>query len=188
MSMQAIQVLEPGPASGLGLATIPIPKLTLDHDILVRVRAVALNPADTKWRDKEGRLLGFDASGIVEEAGPQARFKKGDEVLYAGSFIRPGSNAQYQLVDARIVGHKPSTIDWVEAAALPLVNLTAWEAFEDHFNLKPDGTNANEILLIVNGAGGVGTAAIQLARKVSIRISSADGAHAHTSALVWISK
>jgi NADPH:quinone reductase len=176
-TMQTIHVSKPGPASVLELATVPVPSLASEHDVLVRVRAVALNPADTKVRSdsargKAGTILGYDAAGVVEQAGTKAKFQKGDEVLYAGSVARPGTNAQYHVVDSRIVGRKPASIGWVDAAALPLVHLTAWEMLEDQFGLKPDGSNGDEVLIIINGAGGVGTAAIQLARKVSQRCSA----------------
>jgi len=173
MSMQAIHVSESGSTSQvLSLTTVPTPKVEAEHDILVRVRGVALNPIDTAMRKhKLNGILGYDGAGEVVAVGPQAQargFKEGDRVLYAGDITRTGSNAQYQLVDSRIVGRLPAGLkDWAEAAALPLVSLTAWEMFEDHFGLRAgEEKNARETLLIVNGAGGVGTAAIQLARKV----------------------
>jgi NADPH:quinone reductase len=171
--MQAIHVPKAGPASVLELTTVPVPSLTSEFDILIRVRAVALNPIDEIVRAdpaqaRPGTILGYDASGTVEQAGAQAKFKVGDEVLYAGSVARPGANAQFHVVDSRISGRKPASIGWVDAAALPLVHLTAWEMFEDKFGLKPDGSHRDEVLLIINGAGGVGTAAIQLAKKVSL--------------------
>jgi D-arabinose 1-dehydrogenase-like Zn-dependent alcohol dehydrogenase len=169
MSHQLIHVgAEGGATSVLTLTTAPIPTVTEPFDVLVKIKGVALNPVDTKVRSgaKVGRVLGYDASGIVEAAGPSALFKKGDEVFYAGAIGRAGSNAQYQLVDSRIIAKKPTTLAWDEAAALPLVGLTAWEMYEDKFGLKPYTDNSNEVLVIINGAGGVGTMAIALASKV----------------------
>jgi NADPH:quinone reductase len=169
MSIQAIHVNKSGHPSGLELTEIPIPTISSPHDILVKIKGVALNPVDTKVRGgaATGRILGYDASGIVEAAGDQAIFKKGDSVIYAGAIGRPGSNQQYQLVDSRIAAKKPESLAWDDAAALPLVSITAWEMFEDKFRLKPFTDNSKEILLIVNGAGGVGSIAIELAKKVT---------------------
>jgi NADPH:quinone reductase len=167
-TMQAIHVARKATTvDNLELASKPIPELTSPTDILVQLRAVALNPVDTKRRlSREGAILGYDGAGIVVAAGAETSFVPGDHVLYAGDVTRPGSNAQFQLVDGRIAAKKPDELAWEEAAALPLVGLTAWEMFTDHFRLKP-GDNSKEILVIVNGAGGVGSMAIQLAKKVS---------------------
>ena len=141
------------------------------HDLLVRVEAVSVNPVDAKVRapkaqvEKTPRVLGWDAAGVVEAVGPDVkRFKPGDEVYYAGDITRPGSNAEFQLVDERIVGHKPRTLSFVETAALPLTTLTAWEALFDRLHIDRDGANHEQSLLIIGGAGGVGSIAIQLAR------------------------
>jgi zinc-binding alcohol dehydrogenase family protein len=141
------------------------------HDLLVRVEAVSVNPVDTKVRaPKAGvesvpRVLGWDASGVVEAIGPSVtRFKPGDEVYYAGDITRPGSNSQFQLVDERIVGHKPRTLSFAQAAALPLTTITAWEAFFERLHLDRHGANHGQSLRIIGGAGGVGSIAIQLAR------------------------
>jgi NADPH2:quinone reductase len=169
--MRGIQVANPtgGPA-GLELIELPIPTLSDPHDIIVKVRAVALNPGDTKMRamSKAGTVMGMDGAGVVVEAGVASRFAKGDEVLWSfpGEMTRHGSNAEYELVDSRLVGRKPANLPWDEAAAIPLVGLTAWEMFEDKFRLHPDTKNNKEVLLVVNGAGGVGAIAIQLAKKV----------------------
>jgi zinc-binding alcohol dehydrogenase family protein len=167
-TMQAIQLAEKGAPNKFELATVPIPTIASPYDILVKIKGVALNPIDTKLAHgaPKGRILGFDASGIVEEAGDQALFKKGDAVLYAGNIGRAGSNAQYQLVDSRIVGRKPESLDWDEAAALPLVGLTAWEMYTEKFKLQPFSDNSEEVLVIVNGAGGAGSMAINLAKQV----------------------
>jgi len=143
------------------------------HDLLVRVEAVSVNPVDTKVRapkadvESAPRVLGWDAAGVVEAVGPDVtRFKPGDEVYYAGDITRPGSNSELQLVDERIVGHKPQTLSFAEAAALPLTAITAWEAFFERLHIDRNGNGANhgQSLFIIGGAGGVGSIAIQLAR------------------------
>jgi zinc-binding alcohol dehydrogenase family protein len=136
------------------------------HDVLVRVEAVSVNPADVKTRghaEPPGgfAVLGFDGAGVVERAGPAVtRFRPGDEVFYAGSVRRPGSNAELQAVDERIVGHKPASLSMAEAAAMPLTSITAWEALFDHLRLNRDSTGT---LLVVAAAGGVGSMVTQLA-------------------------
>ena len=146
------------------------------RDLLVRVKAVSVNPVDCKVRaslkDKqnEPRILGWDAAGIVEEVGEETSlFKVGDEVYYAGSIIRPGSNSEYQLVDERIVGKKPLNLSFAEAAALPLTTITAWEALFERLEIEPAKTTNNQhsTVLIINGAGGVGSIATQLAKQVA---------------------
>lgn len=150
----------------------PMPE-PLGCDLLVEVRAVSVNPVDTKLRrnaapaDGATRILGFDAAGVVRGLGPDAEeFAIGDEVFYAGVTNRPGSNAEFQLVDARIAGHKPRTLSFAEAAALPLTSLTAWEMLFDRFRLPRD-QSVPGTLLIVGGAGGVGSMAIQLAAELT---------------------
>ena len=147
------------------------------RDLLVEVKAVSVNPVDTKVRapketvEKSPRVLGWDASGIVVEAGPDATlFKAGDEVWYAGDITRPGSNQQFHLVDERIVGRKPASITHGEAAALPLTAITAWEAFFDRLHIEPDGSAEGQSILIIGGAGGVGSIAIQLARWAGLTV------------------
>ncbi len=141
------------------------------HDLLVKVEAVSVNPVDTKVRrrnDPEGavKVLGYDAAGTVAEVGAEVSlFKPGDEVWYAGSIARPGSDAEYHAVDARIVGPKPASLDFAEAAALPLTALTAWELLFDRIGVA-QGTDRRS-LLVVGGAGGVGSVAIQLARALT---------------------
>lgn len=142
------------------------------HDLLVRVEAVSVNPIDCKIRashrpDAAPRILGWDASGVVEAVGEEVRlFKPGDAVMYAGSLDRPGSNAELQLVDERLVGLKPRSLDFEQAAALPLTALTAWEALFEHLGIPPAPTTANRQrrLLVIGAAGGVGSMAIQLAK------------------------
>jgi zinc-binding alcohol dehydrogenase family protein len=153
-------------------AETPAPR---PRDLLVRVRAVSVNPVDAKQRQRSAqgtalpspRILGFDASGTVEAVGPQVQlFRPGDAVWYAGSIQRPGTNAELHLVDERIVGRKPKTLGDAEAAALPLTSLTAWEALFDRMHV-PEGGGAGRMLLVVGGAGGVGSIAIQLAKELT---------------------
>lgn len=141
------------------------------HDLLVRIEAVAVNPVDTKVRrfhappaDGSWRVPGWDAAGVVEAVGDQvSRFRPGDRVWYAGDLTRGGSHAEYQAVDARLVGRMPDTLDFAEAAALPLTAITAWELLFDRLQLR----DADGRLLIVGAAGGVGSIMIQLARALS---------------------
>lgn len=148
---------------------LPEPEAPRGRDVLVRVHAVSVNPRDVKSRatvpaaGEQPVVLGYDASGVVEAVGPEARlFQPGDAVFYAGVLNRPGSNAELQLVDERIVGRKPATLGHADAASLPLTSLTAWEMLFDRLEL-PRGAAA-ETLLIVGGAGGVPSIAIQAAR------------------------
>ena len=144
------------------------------HDLLVEVHAISVNPVDVKKRvstknnTDEWKVLGWDASGIVRAVGPEvSMFKPGDRVWYAGSITRPGSNSQLQLVDERIVGHMPHTLDFAAAAALPLTNLTAWEMLFDRFAITREATPTNKSLLIIGAAGGVGSIMTQLARRLT---------------------
>ena len=143
------------------------------RDLLVEVKAVSVNPVDTKVRkraDPKGgapKILGYDAAGVVAALGSDAKlFKPGDEVFYAGSILRQGTDAEYHLVDERIVGAKPKTLDFAAAAALPLTSITAWEMLFDRLAV-PRGGAEGRSLLIVGGAGGVGSIAIQLARHLT---------------------
>ena len=141
------------------------------HDLRVRVEAVSVNPVDTKVRapkaqvESTPRVLGYDAAGIVDAVGEAVTdFTAGDAVYYAGDITRSGSNAQFQLVDARIVARKPASLDFPGAAALPLTALTAWELLFERMPYAIDGGGAGKTLLVIGGAGGVGSIAIQLAR------------------------
>ena len=152
---------------------LPDPGPPLGHDLLVRVQAVSVNPRDAKSRAvfeasaEKPTVLGYDASGIVEAVGSDCRlFKPGDAVIYAGVLDRPGSNAELQLVDERIAGHKPASLGHAEAAALPLTTLTAWEMLFDRLEIPRDGGHG-ESLLVIGGAGGVPSIAIQLARALT---------------------
>jgi len=144
-----------------------------DRDLLVSVHAVSVNPVDTKVRrprphvETRPRILGWDVAGVVEAVGPNATlFRPGDEVYYAGSITRPGGNSEYHLVDERIVGPKPRTLDFAAAAALPLTAITAWEGLFERLGIVRDGRDRGKRILIIGGAGGVGSIAIQLARRL----------------------
>ncbi|WP_283679573.1 zinc-binding alcohol dehydrogenase family protein [Lentilactobacillus sp. Marseille-Q4993] len=153
---------------------------TTGHDILVKVAAVSVNPVDIAVRTNnepltEPKIIGWDAVGTVAEIGDQVSlFKVGDRVFYAGSFIRPGSNSEFQLVDERIVAQAPATLDDAHAAAMPLTSLTAWEALFEQMGIDPKNPTANQgkTLLINNGAGGVGSIATQLAKWAGLTVIS----------------
>lgn len=141
------------------------------RDLRVRVDAVSVNPVDTKLRraplpdGAAHRVLGYDAAGVVEAIGAQVRgFAVGDAVYYAGDVSRPGSNAQFQLVDERLVARKPQSLDFAQAAALPLTAITAWELLFERMPYAFEGGGAGKTLLAIGGAGGVGSVAIQLAK------------------------
>jgi NADPH2:quinone reductase len=142
------------------------------RDILVRVEAISVNPVDTKIRspkpqvEAQPKVLGYDAAGVVEAVGADVTlFKPGDEVYYAGDVTRAGSNAQYQLVDERLVGRKPRSLDFAHAAVLPLTAITAWELLFQRMGFDPDGKHRGTSLLVIAGAGGVGSILLQLARR-----------------------
>ncbi|MBO9715546.1 MAG: zinc-binding alcohol dehydrogenase family protein [Pseudoxanthomonas sp.] len=147
------------------------------HDLLVRVEAVSVNPVDAKLRapkaqiEAQPRVLGFDAAGVVEAVGAEVSlFQPGDEVYYAGDVTRSGCNAQYQLVDERLAGAKPTTLDFAEAAALPLTTITAWELLFERMPFDFDAEDNSRSLLVIGGAGGVGSIAIQLARHAGFQV------------------
>ncbi len=151
---------------------VPKPE-PLEHDLIVRIDAVSVNPADAKIRirsaqdqDRETpRILGYDAVGTIEAMGSAVTgFAIGDRVFYAGDVTRDGSYAEYQAVDARIAAKAPQTLTNAETAALPLVSLTAYEALFDRMKLSKD---QNGTLLIIGGAGGVGSTMIQLAKTLT---------------------
>jgi len=144
------------------------------RDIRVAVKAVSVNPVDTKVRKRaappqgETKILGYDAAGVVDAVGPEVTlFKPGDEVFYAGSIQRQGTNSEFHLVDERIVGRKPKTLSFTQAAALPLTSITAWELLFDRLGAAPGKSLDPRTLLIVGGAGGVGSILIQLARRLT---------------------
>jgi NADPH:quinone reductase len=143
--MRAVGYFAPGPITAPdSLVDIDLPRPSATgRDLLVEVRAVSVNPVDYKVRSSAtpppgaAKVIGYDAAGVVVEAGPQASlFRPGDEVFYAGSNIRSGTNAELHLVDERIVGHKPRSIGFAEAAALPLTSITAWEALFDRMDVR----------------------------------------------------
>ena len=167
---------------------LPVP-VASGQDILVKVEAISVNPVDTKIRvrvspaENEHQVLGWDAVGTVEAVGDQVNlFKVGDKVWYAGAIDRSGSNAEYHLVDQRIVAKAPLSLTNVEAAALPLTSITAWELLFDRFNLNADSSGT---LLIIGAAGGVGSIMIQLAKKLTKLTVIATASRAHTRE--WVS-
>lgn len=157
--------------------SIPVPK---EHDLLVKTSAVSVNPVDVGVRKsgrtilKKPKVIGWYTCGIVEKVGAKVTlFKPGDRVFYAGSFIRPGSNSEYQLVDERIVGHAPKELTDEEVAAMPLTSLTAYEALFEQMGLELNSSkNKGKNILIINGAGGVGSTATQLAHLAGLTVIS----------------
>jgi len=174
--MRAIGYQETGPidrADSLVDIELPKPEPT-GRDLLVEIRAVSVNPVDTKVRVRakpeagQWRVLGWDAAGVVVATGPEAKlFKPGDEVFYAGAIGRQGTNAEFHLVDERIVGHKPKSLSWAEAAAVPLTALTAWEALFDRLDVRKPVPGVAPAILVIGGAGGVGSMTVQLARQLT---------------------
>jgi len=144
------------------------------RDVRVAVKAISANPVDYKVRKRaappegETKVLGYDAAGVVDAVGSEVTlFKPGDEVFYAGSILRQGTNSEFHLVDERIVGRKPKNLPFAEAAALPLTSITAWELLFDRLGAVPGKSVDPRTLLIVGGAGGVGSILIQLARRLT---------------------
>jgi zinc-binding alcohol dehydrogenase family protein len=153
--------------------TLPDP-VAQGRDLLVEVRAVSVNPVDTKVRKSAKpdagawKVLGWDATGIVKAVGPDVTlFKPGDRVWYAGSIARAGSNSELQLVDERIVGHMPTSLDFGPAAALPLTGLTAWEMLFDRMQVPTHDSGKGKTLLVIGASGGVGSILVQLARQLT---------------------
>ncbi|EMD00081.1 hypothetical protein BAUCODRAFT_30533 [Baudoinia panamericana UAMH 10762] len=176
--MKAIAVSKYGEVNNLVALDVPHPGKPQGHDLLIKVKACSVNPVDTKVRAGSyddypdyyervpslPQIIGFDGAGIVEELGDEVEdFSRGDDVYYAGSPIRHGSNAEYQLVDCRSVAHKPKSLNYVQAAAMPLTWITAWEALVERIEIH-EGEKAG--ILIINGSGGVGSVASQIARSV----------------------
>ena len=163
------------------------------RDLLVEIRAISVNPVDTKVRKRaepeagDYKVLGWDAAGVVVETGEDATdFKPGDEVFYAGDLTRPGTNAQFHLVDERIVGKKPASLSFAEAAALPLTAITAWETLFDRLKVTEPVPGAAPAILIIGGAGGVGSIAVQLARRLTDLTVIATASRAETRE--WVQK
>lgn len=173
--MRAIGFRTPGPISSPNaLEDIDLPRPTPGpRDLLVAVKAVSVNPVDTKVRQRSNpsgdwKVLGWDAAGVVLEVGAEVSgFAVGDEVWYAGDITRQGSNAEIQAVDHRIAAHKPKSLDFAAAAALPLTAITAWEVLFDRLDVRKPVPGAPRAIVIIGGAGGVGSIAVQLARQLT---------------------
>lgn len=174
--MKAVAYKKPGPIDrpdALEDITLEVPEAE-GRDLLVKVAAVSVNPVDTKLRNvakpeaSEWRVLGFDAAGVVEAVGPDVQdFKKGDAVYYAGSLERQGTNSEFHLVDERIVGRKPESLTNAEAAALPLTTITAWEMLFNRLDVARPTAEGGDKILVIGGAGGVGSITIQLLRALT---------------------
>ncbi|MBY5553044.1 zinc-binding alcohol dehydrogenase family protein [Rhizobium leguminosarum] len=174
--MRAVAYKTPQPISAetsLIDVELPMPEAG-GHDLLVEIKAVSVNPVDVKVRAHsappadELKVLGWDAAGIVKAIGANVTlFRPGDEVFYSGVISRPGSNAEFHLVDERIVGAKPKSLDFAAAAALPLTSITAYEALFDRLKVQDAVSGAGRSILIIGGAGGVGSIAIQIARALT---------------------
>jgi len=170
--MKAIAITRSAPDNIAYLQDIELPQpVATGHDLLIEVKAISVNPVDTKVRagfsGDTPRVLGWDAVGVVAAVGEAVTlFAPGDEVWYAGALGRPGSNSEFQLVDERIVALKPKTLDNAAAAAMPLTAITAWEMLFDRLGVQEQG-NEGDTLLIVGAAGGVGSILVQLARKLT---------------------
>lgn len=161
------------------------------RDLLVEIKAVSVNPADTKVRqgmpseNGEWKVLGWDAAGIVAAVGSGAdKFNVGDDVYYSGSMARPGTNSEYHLVDERIVGRKPTRLSYAEAAALPLTTLTAWEMLFDRLAVNRPTAQGGDLMLVIGGAGGVGSITIQLLRELTEMTIIATASRPETQA--WV--
>lgn len=190
--MKAIGYVETGPASVLHELDLPKP-IAGPRDLIVRVEAVSVNPADTKLRrfaapaEGQARVLGFDAAGVVEAVGAEVTlFRPGDTVFYAGDITRAGTNAQFHAVDERIVGRKPERLTFAEAAALPLTSITAWEILFDRLQMGKGASTSGKSLLIIGGAGGVGSILIQLAKRLTGLTVIATASRPETVA--WVKK
>ncbi|WP_429971847.1 zinc-binding alcohol dehydrogenase family protein [Fructilactobacillus sp. Tb1] len=160
-----------------------LPKLE-PHDLLVKVEATSVNPVDVFTRQgqktelKQPKIIGWDAYGIVIKTGEEASiFKPGDKVFYAGSYKRPGTDSEFQAVDERIVGHAPKNLSIPEIAAMPITSLTSWESLFEQINIDPSKKleNSNKAILIINGAGGVGSVATQLAHLAGLKVLATTG-------------
>lgn len=168
---------------------IPTPK---GHDLLVKIIATSVNPVDVGVRGygrgtlKQPKVIGWDAYGTVIQIGNQVSlFKPGDQVFYAGSFIRPGSDSDYQLVDERIVGHAPTKLSAAEIGVMPLTSLTAWEALFERLRIDPQADNSDQTILIINGSGGVGSIATQLAHMAGLKVIASAS---RSETIAWVKK
>lgn len=171
---------------------LPIPEPG-PRDLRVRVEAVSVNPIDWKVRRRytgggnAPKVLGFDAAGVVDALGAEVQgFAIGDRVYYAGSIVRQGSNSEFHCVDHRIVGRMPRSLDFAQAAALPLTSITAWELLFDRFRIDPYGRDAGKTIIVIGAAGGVGSILVQLAHWAGLRVfgtASRPESRAHVLAL-----
>ncbi|CAK6694395.1 zinc-binding alcohol dehydrogenase family protein [Synechococcus sp. BA-124 BA4] len=192
MSMKAVTVgasLHESDPRRLQDRELPIPTPS-SHDLLVAVAAVAVNPVDLKVRDATGadspapRVLGWDASGVVRAVGAEVSlFRVGDAVFYAGEITRPGSNAEFQLVDERLAGRKPRSLSFAEAAALPLTTITAFESLFHRLRIPRDGSARGQTILLIGAAGGVGSIAIQLASRAGLTVIATAS---RASSIAWV--
>jgi NADPH2:quinone reductase len=172
--VKAVAHYEPRPVTDpTCLVDVDVPRPALNpRDLLVEIRAVSINPLDTKLRHRARRaqaprILGYDAAGTVVQVGPSvSRFAVGDDVYYAGSIVRPGANSELHAVDERLVAGKPMTPSYAEAAVLPLTALTAWETLFERLGLAKEGDDAGRSLLVIGGGGGVGSMAAARSRVV----------------------
>lgn len=196
--MRAIGCCKPGPVSvpeALIEFDTPEPELG-PRDLLVEVKAISVNPVDVKVREKmtteqSPKILGYDAAGVVKEIGGEvSHFAVGEEVFYAGDITRPGTNAEFHAVDERIVGKKPGSLSFAEAAALPLTSITAWELLFESLGVTEgkdsEGQDNGESLLIINGAGGVGSILTQIANKLTGLTVIATASRPET--IEWVTK
>ncbi len=172
--MKAIGYKEAGPIdneNSLIELEVETPQVQ-EHDLLVEVKGISVNPVDVKVRESASpesgsKVIGYDASGIVKEVGSKvSKYKVGDEVFYAGDITRPGTNSEFHVVDERIVGHKPKSLNFTDAAGLPLTSITAWEILFDSLRVR-EGEGEGKSILIIGAAGGVGSILIQLAKKLT---------------------
>jgi NADPH2:quinone reductase len=178
--MQAIVIKQFGGVEELKYETVPKPALPASNYILVKVFAAGLNPIDTKKRSAHGKggplpsdkpylILGYDGAGVVEQIGSDVKnFQVGDEVYFSGEITKNGTNAQYTVVDERLVGHKPKSLTWEQAAVVPLIALTAYEGLVEQLGIPVPNVleKSNKSILVIGGAGGVGGLVIQIASKI----------------------
>lgn len=172
--MRSIVYMQPGAASKVLFSEEAENPQVAGHDLLVEIRAISVNPVDTKVRagmappSGQSRTLGWDAAGVVRAVGPLVSlFEVGDEVYYAGDLQRPGAYSELHLVDERLVGHKPRTLSFAEAAAMPLTSITAYELLFERLGIPLDGSARGKSLLVVGAAGGVGSILVQLAANIA---------------------
>ncbi|WP_321382764.1 zinc-binding alcohol dehydrogenase family protein [uncultured Enterococcus sp.] len=180
---------EPGGTNYFDDGEIDIPDLIEENDLLIEVKGISVNPVDIKTSKKSldeqsYRVLGWDGSGVVKQIGSAVKtFSVGDEVFYAGDYTRSGSYSQYQLVDQRLAAKKPEQLSMAESAAVPLTTLTAWESLFDRLRITEK--DRGKKILIINGAGGVGSAAIQLAKHAGLEVITTAS---RVETLEWVNK